>query len=98
MYFSQELTTNVFSYILGIWDEHTQTFLRQIQEGATTEIITENLEKALYSLRILRKLTVFGLKKPHESQDAIAFLNVVFDRAKTSLECSKLLLEYVNTL
>jgi hypothetical protein len=47
------------------------------------------LEKALLALRILRKLTVHGFKKPHESVDAMHFLNLVFDRAKTMLECSK---------
>lgn len=47
------------------------------------------LEKALLALRILRKLTVHGFKKPHESADAVHFLNMVFDRAKTMLECSK---------
>lgn len=47
------------------------------------------LEKALLALRILRKLTVHGFKKPHESADALHFLNMVFDRAKTMLECSK---------
>ncbi|CAH0718140.1 unnamed protein product, partial [Brenthis ino] len=87
----QELTISVYSFILNLWHENTEVFLRHIQEGAATELITEHLEKALLCLRILRKLTVFGFKKPHESQDAIAFLNVVFDRAKTSLECRKLL-------
>ncbi|XP_026326182.1 importin-11 [Hyposmocoma kahamanoa] len=87
----QELTNTVYSFILNLWHENTELFLRHIQEGAATEIITEHLEKALLCLRILRKLTVFGFKKVHESQDAVAFLNVVFDRAKTSLECRKLL-------
>lgn len=87
----QELTNSVYSFILSLWHENTEIFLRQIQEGAATEIITEHLEKALLCLRILRKLTVFGFKKAHESQDAVAFLNVVFDRAKSSLECRKLL-------
>ncbi|KAM3965537.1 importin beta11 isoform 2-T2 [Aphomia sociella] len=87
----QELTNSVYSFILNLWHENTELFLRHIQEGAATELITEHLEKALLCLRILRKLTVFGFKKAHESQDAIAFLNVVFDRAKTSLECRKLL-------
>ncbi|XP_045450077.1 importin-11 [Melitaea cinxia] len=87
----QELTISVYPFILNLWHENTELFLRHIQEGAATELITEHLEKALLCLRILRKLTVFGFKKPHESQDAIAFLNVVFDRAKTSLECRKLL-------
>ncbi|XP_037292335.1 importin-11 isoform X1 [Manduca sexta] len=87
----QELTNSVYSFVLNLWHENTELFLRHIQEGAATELITEHLEKALLCLRILRKLTVFGFKKPHESQDASAFLNVVFDRAKTSLECRKLL-------
>lgn len=87
----QELTITVYSFILSLWHENTEIFLRHIQEGAATELITEHLEKALLCLRILRKLTVFGFKKAHESQDAAAFLNVVFDRAKTSLECRKLL-------
>ncbi|XP_028170054.1 importin-11, partial [Ostrinia furnacalis] len=87
----QELTNSVYAFILNLWHENTEVFLRNIQEGAATELITEHLEKALLCLRILRKLTVFGFKKAHESQDAVAFLNVVFDRAKTSLECRKLL-------
>ncbi|XP_069360419.1 importin-11-like [Maniola hyperantus] len=87
----QELTNSIYGFVLNLWHENTELFLRHIQEGAATEMITEHLEKALLCLRILRKLTVFGFKKPYECQDAVAFLNVVFDRAKTSLECRKLL-------
>ncbi|XP_013200822.1 importin-11 [Amyelois transitella] len=87
----QELTHSVYAFILNLWHENTELFLRHIQEGAATGLITEHLEKALLCLRILRKLTVFGFKKANESQDAVAFLNVVYDRAKTSLECRKLL-------
>ncbi|KPJ14447.1 Importin-11 [Papilio machaon] len=86
-----ELTNSVYPFILQLWHENTQVFLRNIQEGAATDLITEHLEKALLCLRILRKLTVFGFKNAHDSEDAVAFLNVVFDRAKTSLECRKLL-------
>lgn len=85
----QDLTNTVYTFILSLWHENTELFLRHIQEGAATDLITEHLEKALLCLRILRKLTVFGFKKAHDSPDAVAFLNVVFDRAKTSLECSK---------
>ncbi|VVC95336.1 unnamed protein product, partial [Leptidea sinapis] len=83
----QGLTETVYGFILGLWHENTELFIRHIQEGAATELITEHLEKALLCLRILRKLTVFGFKKANLSQDAVAFLNVVFDRAKMSLEC-----------
>lgn len=87
----QDVTNHIYNMILNLWHENTERFLRYIQQGASTELITENLEKALLCLRMLRKLTVFGLKKAHESEDAMAFLNIVFDRAKTSLECRKLL-------
>ncbi|XP_072938449.1 importin-11-like isoform X2 [Epargyreus clarus] len=87
----QELTSTIYPFILNNWDQNTDRFLSYIQAGAPTDLITENLEKALLGLRILRKLTVFGFKKAHECDEAVAFLNVVFDRAKTSLECRKLL-------
>nr|CAD7589784.1 unnamed protein product [Timema genevievae] len=56
-------------------------------EGSSSMLAS--LEKALLTLRILRKLTVHGFKKPHDSQDVRMFLSMVFDRAKTMLECRK---------
>lgn len=68
-----------FTYmVINMWQVNTNSS----ETGAI-------LEKALLALRILRKLTVHGFKKPHESADALHFLNMVFDRAKTMLECSK---------
>lgn len=87
----QELTETVYSYILNLWHENTELFLQEIQESAATEVITEHLEKALLCLRILRKLTVYGFKKIEDMRDAVAFLNIVYDRAKKSLESRKLL-------
>jgi len=69
----------LFTYmVINMWQVNTNSS----ETGAI-------LEKALLALRILRKLTVHGFKKPHESADALHFLNLVFDRAKTMLECSK---------
>ncbi|XP_066994048.1 importin-11 [Anabrus simplex] len=83
----QELTSNVFSFVLTLWNSHVETFLSQAAENNTS--MGSSLEKALLSLRILRKLAVYGFKKPHESEDCRLFLNLVFDRAKTMLECRK---------
>lgn len=58
-------------------------------QNDSSELITNNLEKALLTLRILRKLTVSGFYKPHTNQDCMSFLKVIFDRAKTSLEYRK---------
>lgn len=53
------------------------------------QVITNNLEKALLTLRILRKLAVSGFYKPRTNADCMSFLKIIFDRAKTSLECRK---------
>ena len=84
----QELTGNVYSFALTLWNTHTEMFLQQFSENPV--IALSSLEKALLALRILRKLTVHGFQKPHDSEDVVIFINMVFDRAKTMLECSKL--------
>lgn len=58
-------------------------------QDADSDVITPNLEKALLTLRILRKLTVFGFYKPHTNANCIEFLKVIFDRAKIALQCRK---------
>lgn len=82
----QELTANVYSFILNLWNSHVEAFLHATQSNQEPGPV---LEKALLSLRILRKLTVHGFKKPHESQDVVLFVSVIFDRAKTMLEFRK---------
>lgn len=85
----QEFTANVYGYILNLWIGFTEGFLRDIMQNASIEAITVNLEKALLTLRILRKLTVYGFQKPHQNQACNYFLKVIFEHAKTTLECSK---------
>lgn len=87
----QDFTATIYAYILNLWNNYTEAFLRDINSNQPAEVITENLEKALLSLRILRKLTVHGFRKPSESQDAMCFLKVIFQRAKSTLESSKYL-------
>ncbi|XP_034176421.1 importin beta11 isoform X2 [Osmia lignaria lignaria] len=88
----QELTVNVFNFILNLWNTYTESFLIMASNGADTSQIQEALEKALLLLRILRKLVVNGFNKPSESQDAMLFLEIVFERARTCLECRKTLI------
>ncbi|XP_071449865.1 importin-11 [Hetaerina americana] len=83
----EDLTRTVFTFVYELWHNHLETFLKLMSEDDSGMV--SSLEKALLSLRILRKLTVHGFKRPHESVDAVTFLKVVFDRAKTMLECRK---------
>ncbi|XP_071876568.1 importin beta11 isoform X3 [Bombus fervidus] len=88
----QELTSSVFSFILNVWNTYTESFLIMASNGADTNQIQEALEKALLLLRILRTLIVNGFNKPSESHDAMSFLEIVFERARTCLECRKTLI------
>ncbi|KAF5275843.1 hypothetical protein FQR65_LT04081 [Abscondita terminalis] len=85
----QEFTASIYTFILYLWNNFTEAFLRDIEQNASSDVIIVNLEKALLTLRILRKLTVFGFYKLHENADCISFLKVIFDRARATLECRK---------
>ncbi|XP_076181543.1 importin beta11 isoform X2 [Ptiloglossa arizonensis] len=88
----QELTINLFNFILNLWNTYTESFLIMATNGADTNQIQEPLEKALLLLRILRKLIVHGFDRPSKSQDAMLFLKMVFERAKSCLACRKTLI------
>ncbi|XP_012055952.1 PREDICTED: importin-11 [Atta cephalotes] len=87
----RELTATMFNFILNLWNTYTESFLIMASNGADVNQTQETLEKALLLLRILRQLIVNGFSKPSESQDAMLFLKVVFERARTCLECRKTL-------
>ncbi|XP_043499006.1 importin-11 [Polistes fuscatus] len=87
----QELTTNVITFILNTWNTYTESFLIMASNGADANQIQEPLEKALLLLKTLRKLIVHGFSKPSQSQDAMLFLEVIFERARTCLEWRKTL-------
>ncbi|KZC04053.1 PREDICTED: importin-11 [Dufourea novaeangliae] len=88
----RELTSNVFNFILNLWNTYTESFFILASNGADTNQIQEALEKALLLLRILRKLIVHGFGIVSESQDAMLFLEIVYERARTGLECRKTLI------
>ncbi|XP_060524948.1 importin-11 [Cylas formicarius] len=85
----QDFTSNIFVYILNLWNNLTQGFIEGIMQGANRDVVVINLEKALLTLRILRKLAVFGYYKPHLSQDCMNFLKMIFEKCKTVLHCRK---------
>lgn len=64
-------------------------YLNLVSRNSSKELICENLEKALLTLKILRKLSVFGIKKPHESEACMLFLKNLFLKAKMMLDSSK---------
>lgn len=89
----QDFALNIYSYILNLWDTFTQAFINETAQGGPVDAITIQLEKALLTLRIIRRLTMFGFTTPHENQDCVRFMNVIFEKAKVVLQCRKQLTE-----
>lgn len=84
-----EFTSNIYNFILTLWNNYTEAFIRDIFQDANVDIITINLEKALLTLRILRKLSMHGFYKPHESESCMSFMKVIFEKAKIVLQSRK---------
>lgn len=82
----QELTGQMYSFLIELWQSQTETFLSQ---GSCPEAATPSLERSHLALKVLRKLTVHGFKKPEESQEAMLFLQSIFDRIRVMLTFRK---------
>ncbi|KFB43307.1 AGAP002970-PA-like protein [Anopheles sinensis] len=84
----QLLTSTLYDFVLNLWDGFTQLFFKNIceQNCAIEECVT-NLEKATISLRILKKLTIYGFTAPHQSESCMMLFKVAFQRLKDLLEC-----------
>ncbi|KAM6104782.1 LOW QUALITY PROTEIN: importin-11 [Pterocles gutturalis] len=83
-----DLASGIYSFACSLWNHHTDTFLQQVcteNEAAATN----SLERALLSLKVLRKLTVHGFVEPHWNVEVMGFLHAVFERLKQFLECSR---------
>jgi len=82
-----ELSGQIIGYLLGLWHSLHTSLLTQIASQSPQAAIT--LEKAILSLKILRKVIILGLKKPDESPDAMSFISKLFEEAKTLLQVRK---------
>ncbi|KAJ8414030.1 hypothetical protein AAFF_G00066280 [Aldrovandia affinis] len=84
----QDLASGIYCFACSLWNHHTDCFLQQIcaQDEAAT---LSSLERALLSLKVLRKLTVHGFSEPLQNMEVMGFLNAVFERLRQFLECCR---------
>ena len=82
-----ELASQMIGYMLGLWQGLHTAFLAQAGQGAKEAEVT--LQKAILSLKILRKLIIQGLKKPEDNTDAMSFVCSLFPEARTLLQVRK---------
>lgn len=83
----EEVSDNLFSFVLNLWNTHMETFLQlasKYEEG-----MLEAIERCILILKVLRKLVCFGFRDQQLHSDAILFINLVFTRLETLLECRR---------
>uniref|UniRef100_A0AAQ4PS11 Importin-11 n=1 Tax=Gasterosteus aculeatus aculeatus TaxID=481459 RepID=A0AAQ4PS11_GASAC len=84
----QDLASGIYSFACSLWSHHTDCFLQQICARDEAAALG-SLERSLLSLKVLRKLTVFGFQEPQQNVEVMGFLNAVFERLRQFLECSR---------
>ncbi|KAK1892611.1 Importin-11, partial [Dissostichus eleginoides] len=80
------MASGIYSFACSLWSHHTDTFFQQIYARDEAAALG-SLERTLLSLKVLRKLTVFGFQEPQQNMEVMGFLNAVFERLKQFLEC-----------
>jgi len=87
-----DLSNNIIGYMLNLWHSFHQQLLADLQSGGGTAEGTTtllSLNKSILSLKILRKLIVHGLKRPHEHNETMIFVQNSFEETRTLLQARK---------
>lgn len=83
----QELSYQLYPCIFELWKQYTQFFFQNLDENASTEMSQSNIDKAILTIRILRKLTIFGVQRPNQFKPCAMFMNSI-------IPCLNRMLEY----
>lgn len=84
----QSFALTWYDFVLNLWEGFTQLFFTNIcEQNCAIEVCASNLEKAIFSLRILKKLTIYGITDPLKSEGCMMLIRVMFQRLKDLLEC-----------
>lgn len=82
----QALSTELYPGVLQIWNQYTQLFCQSLGENGINEVTQSYIEKALIALRILRKLTIFGVTDPIAFEPCVLFMNSIIPCIKKIIE------------
>ncbi|XP_041464920.1 importin-11-like [Lytechinus variegatus] len=81
----QELTSNIFGFVLNLWNTYHEKFLQAANAEDPTAMATA-LELSVLALKVLRKQLVFGTTEPGKSQEAMMLIQLIFQRIRSFLE------------
>lgn len=85
----RDLAGGVYEFACSLWTHHAEAFLRQAEQGG--EEAGSAIDRALLSLKVLRKLTVQGFEEPQSCPAVMGFLQGILPRMEQLLQCSRAL-------
>lgn len=77
----------MYGFMFNMWDTFSKMYFQSIAENTNTTSSEDFITKAIYSLKIMRRLTIQGWHKPKKSEICMSFLKTIFNRTNESLEC-----------
>uniref|UniRef100_A0A8D0CQ41 Importin-11 n=1 Tax=Sander lucioperca TaxID=283035 RepID=A0A8D0CQ41_SANLU len=92
----QDLASGIYSFACSLWSHHTDCFLQQIYARDEAGALS-SLERTLLSLKVLRKLTVFGFQEPQQNMEVMVSLNL-FQLCTCREKLEKIIILYTKVL
>jgi len=76
----EELTSNIFDFMLNLWNGYTDSAFTLISANTDQNHIMVSLEHSLLTLKVLRKLCVYGFQQLSASDAAMSFVQSCLQR------------------
>lgn len=81
------MSYQLYPCVFQLWKRYTQSFFQSLDENLAMDTNYSPLEKALITLRIIRKLTIYGVTEPTNFEPCALFMNSI-------IPCLNKILEY----
>lgn len=84
---AQKLTKDIYNCVFQLWNQYTRMYFQSLNEINITESTILNIEKAILTLRTMRKLTIQGLQSPNGFEPCSIFMESIIPCLKQTIEC-----------
>lgn len=85
--FFETFVGQIFQMNANIWLVLLQTFMSTVQEGKSIEEVNNVLERAVLSLKIMKKMSIFGMFHPGKNELMREYLNSLLPAVDELLKC-----------
>lgn len=89
----ERVTAEIYQFMTNAWLALMRLFMTGVQEGRPLDELSHVLEKAILSLKIVKRMNLFGLFKPHKNEMCNEFWRNFLPPIDELLHCRMYLLQ-----